>query len=537
MDADLTILRHEVEHLVRVGLVDVHHVDEGVAELGVVEAADGAADPLVDLQDFLELSDSVVLPEGVDRGAGSGHDGCPRRVGLGQESEQALSPVQGLLGGGRGQPVRQHARRRFVERVYLMGFELPRVDGDLLRELIEVRLLVVLPRHELALALLGDFQERVAGHVPDPRVQFVHELEELVHDGPEELPVRSEEPRVLADHVHDVRRDDGLVVFPTLVLTQVQEVLDDDDQEPLLLLLGHGTGDGADGPAQRVQAVRRPRRPVHLGRELVQHDRVRVVVVQVRQEDQGLPHGLVLGDDLRVPLGLAHNVPVLVLDHQNLLGLGHLANHHRPDPVQERLGSVRLALPRRRHTTAATKGQRGALPRAELGRRRVQFARKIPPVVEADFKNLVVLQLRNADQVEQPMVQGTLVLRGLQKGQVGLEKVRQEEGKELDELFIRVGVVIECSNGRRVRLDDLRDLVEELDVHLDKHGVVLLVLEGGDLREALNGRVPEHRNRKELFHEEQDQRRLEDVAKRNPGQEALEGDEGAIQERRALAAL
>jgi len=33
---------------------------------------------------------------------------------------------------------------------------------------------------------------------------LVHELEQLVDDGLEEPPVRSQEPRVLADNVHDV---------------------------------------------------------------------------------------------------------------------------------------------------------------------------------------------------------------------------------------------------------------------------------------------------------------------------------------------
>ena len=47
-------------------------------------------------------------------------------------------------------------------------------------------------------------------------VRLVHELEELVDDCLQELPVRLEEPRVLADDIHDIRRDDGLVVLPAL---------------------------------------------------------------------------------------------------------------------------------------------------------------------------------------------------------------------------------------------------------------------------------------------------------------------------------
>ena len=47
---------------------------------------------------------------------------------------------------------------------------------------------------------------------------LVHELEELVDDGLQELPVRLQESRVLADDVHDVGRDDGLVVLASLDL-------------------------------------------------------------------------------------------------------------------------------------------------------------------------------------------------------------------------------------------------------------------------------------------------------------------------------
>lgn len=53
----------------------------------------------------------------------------------------------------------------------------------------------------------------------------MHELEELVDDGLEELPVGAQEARVLAHDVHDVGRDDGLVVLPPLLLTQTQQVL------------------------------------------------------------------------------------------------------------------------------------------------------------------------------------------------------------------------------------------------------------------------------------------------------------------------
>jgi hypothetical protein len=68
-------------------------------------------------------------------------------------------------------------------------------------------------------------------------VCFMHELEELVHDGFEEFPVRLEKAGILANNVHDIGRDDGLVVLASLHLHQTKEFLDDRHQEPFLRLL------------------------------------------------------------------------------------------------------------------------------------------------------------------------------------------------------------------------------------------------------------------------------------------------------------
>lgn len=53
----------------------------------------------------------------------------------------------------------------------------------------------------------------------------MHELKELVHNSFQELPVGSKKTRVLANNVHDVRGDDGLVVFSSLLLTETQQIL------------------------------------------------------------------------------------------------------------------------------------------------------------------------------------------------------------------------------------------------------------------------------------------------------------------------
>lgn len=44
-------------------------------------------------------------------------------------------------------------------------------------------------------------------------VRFVHELEELVHDSLQKLPMGLEEPWILSDDVHNVGGYDGFVVF------------------------------------------------------------------------------------------------------------------------------------------------------------------------------------------------------------------------------------------------------------------------------------------------------------------------------------
>ena len=78
---------------------------------------------------------------------------------------------------------------------------------------------------KLSPALESNLDEGVAGHVLHPLVCLVHELEQLVDDGLQEPPVGPEEPRVLADNVHDVGGDDGLVVLPLLLFAQPQQVL------------------------------------------------------------------------------------------------------------------------------------------------------------------------------------------------------------------------------------------------------------------------------------------------------------------------
>ncbi len=54
--------------------------------------------------------------------------------------------------------------------------------------------------------------------------------------------------------LHDVGGDDCFVVFAASDFAEVEEVADDSDKKPVLLLLHHAATDAADGPAQRVEA-------------------------------------------------------------------------------------------------------------------------------------------------------------------------------------------------------------------------------------------------------------------------------------------
>ncbi|KAG7148076.1 hypothetical protein HYQ46_003062 [Verticillium longisporum] len=88
--------------------------------------------------------------------------------------------------------------------------------------------------------------------------------------------MRLQETRVLADNVHDVTGDDGLVIFATLHLGQAKKILDDSHEEPLLRLFVHGQGNRTNGPAKHVAVVPRPFSAVNLACQLLGHDVLRV---------------------------------------------------------------------------------------------------------------------------------------------------------------------------------------------------------------------------------------------------------------------
>ena len=141
---------------------------------------------------------------------------------------------------------------------------------------------------EVPSALLRDLDKCIASHVlytctwgknqaqterwKHTFVRLVHKLEELVDDSLEELPMRFEEARILANDVHDIRGNDGFVILAALNLTQPKEILDDDDEEALLVVLicdarsangpeiekiirTHRARYRTNGPAERVEVV------------------------------------------------------------------------------------------------------------------------------------------------------------------------------------------------------------------------------------------------------------------------------------------
>ena len=131
-----------------------------------------------------------------------------------------------------------HVTDSLVEGVNLLGSE---IDGDPVQRsqnfVDEWLVLSGLLHDEVPTTLLGDFDEGVTSHVLDTLVRFVHELEQLVHNSLEELPVRLQETGVLADNVHDVGCTDSFVVLSALHLGETEKILDNSNEEALFRLL------------------------------------------------------------------------------------------------------------------------------------------------------------------------------------------------------------------------------------------------------------------------------------------------------------
>mmetsp|Transcript_13038 Transcript_13038/g.37524 ORF Transcript_13038/g.37524 Transcript_13038/m.37524 type:complete len:393 (+) Transcript_13038:661-1839(+) len=248
------VLGRAIGDVLAAQLVDPQHIHVDSGQLLFARGPDGADHPFVHPKDQRDLPEQVVVLQALERRvrADRGEDLHPLLVEDLHDLRDQSRPVAGRRGS-------DHVGDRLEVGTDVKVLQL----GNVLRDppdnlLDEGHLLALLIRHELPLALLADLEEGVDGHLLHTRKVFVHELEQLEQHGLEELPVRSQEARVLANDVHDVARDYGLVLFSSLQLAQRQQVLNHRDQESLLVDLLHGAAYGPDRPAQAVEHCRRP---------------------------------------------------------------------------------------------------------------------------------------------------------------------------------------------------------------------------------------------------------------------------------------
>ena len=78
----------------------------------------------------------------------------------------------------------------------------------------------------------------------------MHKFKQLVNYSLQELPVCSKEPGVLPNDIHDVGRNNSLIVLAFLLFAKAQQVFNNSHQEPLLIFLMHGSWYATNGPAK-----------------------------------------------------------------------------------------------------------------------------------------------------------------------------------------------------------------------------------------------------------------------------------------------
>ena len=67
-----------------------------------------------------------------------------------------------------------------------------------------------------------------------------------------------QETRILSDNVHDIRRNDGLVVFATFNFAEAEKILDDRHQETFFGFLIYNSLGGTSGMTKRVHVLIAP---------------------------------------------------------------------------------------------------------------------------------------------------------------------------------------------------------------------------------------------------------------------------------------
>jgi len=222
-----------------------------------------------------------------------------------------------------------HVATGLVEGVDLLRRQVACDLAHVTYNLVNKRLrLAGLAKDKVSLALVGNLDESITSHVLDTLVGFVHEFEELIDDSLQELPMSLEEARVLADNVHDVTGDDSLVVLATLLFGQAEQIFDYGDEEALFRLLVHSTRNGSNGPAESIAIGPRPLGIVDLASQLFRHDLLRVNDVEMGEEDETFPGGLVELDGVALLDKLTHNLALVVFDNEDLFRTDHFFNHN-----------------------------------------------------------------------------------------------------------------------------------------------------------------------------------------------------------------
>mmetsp|Transcript_9758 Transcript_9758/g.22379 ORF Transcript_9758/g.22379 Transcript_9758/m.22379 type:complete len:254 (-) Transcript_9758:605-1366(-) len=249
--------------------------------------AEAACDAHVGRQHLCNLTHVLLLLENLLVLASGGDDELPVLVGQQKQVLEQLLTCSSILFRT------NHVADRFIEHVNMVALQIRNRGRKFTQELLQERLvLALLSANKLKPAPLRDLEEGLASHILHARMQLVHELEQLLDHSLEELPVCLEKPRVLPHHVHDVARNNCLVILATRDLAESKKLLDNSNQEVFLLIFFHGPTDGADSPAEGAQALLVPVGS-NLVVQLLNHDLLSVPEVQVSQEHQSLAHGLV----------------------------------------------------------------------------------------------------------------------------------------------------------------------------------------------------------------------------------------------------
>lgn len=150
-------------------------------------------------------------------------------------------------------------------------------------------------------------------------------------------------------------------------------------------------------------------------RQLVRHDVLGIDDIQMRQIYQNFATGLVQLNGVALLDEFAHNLAFVVLHDQHFLGPDHVLDHHLPKVGQD-LGVLVLAerivgedtriWGSAVHQTSGAHGnERIQVSDGELLHFFVELLNELGPVLEADFENLSILNLRDPNEIKVRVLQ------------------------------------------------------------------------------------------------------------------------------------